>query len=82
MFEWIHKNWIHIIIVVVICIVLGFFSDIHAMQCSLPDLELPSDGSYCPSSCECFRSTEKCQIPACDDLDYWHWWGIRYFKWR
>ena len=61
-------------------VVVGFFTDIHNSNCAIPGLFISNDS--CPSSCDCFRSYEKCQISACDDLDYWHWWGIRYFKWR
>ena len=83
MIDWLQRNLITIGLIILMIVICGFFSDVHSVGFACITPELHTDNiTYCPGICECNRTLEKCQVPVCDDLDYWHWWGIRYFKWR
>jgi hypothetical protein len=70
-----------IVTIFVTLIIMGFIIDIHASQCSMPDIQLPND-THCPTICECARDSVQCQIPACNHLDCINWYWMCIYKWR
>lgn len=72
------SRWIILAQIIIIVVIFGFFSDIHASSCAIPTI--PMEG-VCPSFCDCNKTYPECQVPACKLNCMIQWYGICLLEW-